>query len=45
MREAGYLVGQAGRSVVRIAPPLVISETDLLGAVPNLARALQAIPA
>jgi acetylornithine aminotransferase len=44
MREAGYLVGQAGKSVVRIAPPLVIPEADLLGAVPHLAKAVVALP-
>ena len=44
MREAGYLVGQAGKSVLRIAPPLVVPEADLLGAVPVLAKALQVAP-
>lgn len=42
MREAGYLVGQAGKSVVRLAPPLVIEESDFLGAAPVLARTLGA---
>ena len=41
MRESGYLIGNAGKSVVRIAPPLVIPEADLLGAVPHLAKAVQ----
>jgi acetylornithine aminotransferase len=45
MREAGYLVGQAGKAVVRIAPPLIIPEADLLGAVPHLAKAVQPVPA
>lgn len=36
MRTAGYLVGQAGKSVVRLAPPLVIEESDWLGAVAPL---------
>ncbi|MEA3202511.1 MAG: acetylornithine/N-succinyldiaminopimelate aminotransferase [Thermoplasmata archaeon] len=45
MREAGYLVGQAGKSVLRIAPPLVIPEAELLGAVPHLAKAITALPA
>ncbi|MEA3190409.1 MAG: acetylornithine/N-succinyldiaminopimelate aminotransferase [Thermoplasmata archaeon] len=45
MREAGYLVGQAGKTVVRIAPPLTISEKQLVGAVPHLAKAVQALPA
>jgi acetylornithine aminotransferase len=44
MREAGYLVGQAGKSVVRIAPPLVIPEAELLGAAPVLAQALRPMP-
>jgi acetylornithine aminotransferase len=45
MREAGYLVGQAGKSVLRVAPPLVIPEADLLGAVPHLAKAVQPVVA
>ena len=45
MRAAGYLVGQAGKSVVRVAPPLNIPEADLLGAVPHLAKACAAVPA
>ncbi|MEA3165282.1 MAG: acetylornithine/N-succinyldiaminopimelate aminotransferase, partial [Thermoplasmata archaeon] len=40
LREKGMLVGQAGKNVVRIAPPLTISEDDLLGAVPTLAKAV-----
>ncbi|HUR61260.1 MAG TPA: acetylornithine/succinylornithine family transaminase [Candidatus Thermoplasmatota archaeon] len=43
MREAGYLVGQAGKSVVRVAPPIIIPEADLVGAVPHLAKAMQAV--
>jgi acetylornithine/succinyldiaminopimelate/putrescine aminotransferase len=43
MRDAGYLVGQAGKSVLRIAPPLVIPEGDLLGAAPHVAKAVQAV--
>ena len=42
LREAGILVGQAGKNVLRIAPPLVISEDDLLGAVPAIAKAVHA---
>ncbi len=33
----GLLVGQAGDDVVRLAPPLIIDEADLLDAVPVLA--------
>ncbi len=40
LQKAGYLAGVAGPSVVRLAPPLVIEEADLLGAVPALARTL-----
>jgi acetylornithine aminotransferase len=40
LREKGILVGQAGKNVVRIAPPLTISEDDLFGAVPTLAKAV-----
>jgi acetylornithine/N-succinyldiaminopimelate aminotransferase len=40
LRERGILVGQAGKNVLRIAPPLTISEDDLLGAVPTIARAI-----
>jgi len=42
MRNQGYLVGQAGKSVVRLAPPLVIAEGDLLGAAKPLAAAIRA---
>ncbi len=44
MRKSGYLVGQAGKSVVRLAPPLVIPESDLLGAVAPLAAAVATVP-
>jgi acetylornithine/N-succinyldiaminopimelate aminotransferase len=40
MRAAGYLAGQAGKSVVRLAPPLVIEDGDWLGAVAPLAAAV-----
>lgn len=40
LREAGILVGQAGKSVVRIAPPLNIAEDDLMGAVPAIVQAI-----
>ncbi|HLF15900.1 MAG TPA: aminotransferase class III-fold pyridoxal phosphate-dependent enzyme, partial [Candidatus Thermoplasmatota archaeon] len=43
MRQAGYLVGQAGKSVVRLAPPLVIAEPDLLGAVKPLLESLSTV--
>lgn len=33
MLTRGYLVGQASKNVVRVAPPLTIDESDLLGAV------------
>ena len=42
LRENGILAGQAGKNVLRIAPPLNISEDDLLGAVPALAKAVHA---
>ena len=42
LRGKGILVGQAGKGVLRIAPPLVIQEPELLGAVPALAAACQA---
>ncbi|HET6398713.1 MAG TPA: aminotransferase class III-fold pyridoxal phosphate-dependent enzyme, partial [Candidatus Thermoplasmatota archaeon] len=42
LREAGLLVGQAGKSVVRFAPPLVVGEDDLLGAAPAVAAAVRA---
>lgn len=40
MRAKGYLVGQAGKSVVRLAPPLIIGETELLGAAAVLANSI-----
>jgi acetylornithine/N-succinyldiaminopimelate aminotransferase len=39
MRDAGFLVGQAGKSVVRLAPPLIVEERDLMSAIPPLASA------
>jgi acetylornithine aminotransferase len=39
LRAKGILVGQAGKSVLRIAPPLVIPEADLMGAVPAIVAA------
>jgi acetylornithine/N-succinyldiaminopimelate aminotransferase len=42
LRGKGYLVGQAGKGVLRVAPPLVISEQELLGAVPALVSAYTA---
>ena len=42
LRGKGYLVGQAGKGVLRMAPPLVISEEELLGAVPALVQAYTA---
>lgn len=36
LRMKGLLVGQAGKSVLRVAPPLTIKEDDLLGAVPAI---------
>jgi acetylornithine/N-succinyldiaminopimelate aminotransferase len=42
LRADGILVGQAGKNVLRIAPPLVISEDHLLGAVPAIAKAVHA---
>ncbi len=40
LRGKGILVGQAGKSVLRLAPPLNIKEDDLLGAVPTLVQAI-----
>lgn len=40
LRNAGILVGQAGKGVLRIAPPLNIREEDLLGAVPAIVEAI-----
>jgi acetylornithine/N-succinyldiaminopimelate aminotransferase len=40
LRGKGILVGQAGKSVLRVAPALNISEADLLGAVPALVEAI-----
>jgi acetylornithine/N-succinyldiaminopimelate aminotransferase len=45
MLAAGYLVGQAGKSVVRLAPPLNVPEPQLMGAVPHLAKACVQLPA
>jgi acetylornithine aminotransferase len=45
MRNAGYLAGQAGKSVVRLAPPLIIEEPDWFGAAPALAAAVRPVPA
>jgi acetylornithine aminotransferase len=42
LRGKGLLVGQAGKSVLRVAPPLVIKEEELMGAVPALVAAHQA---
>ncbi len=42
MREAGFLVGQAGKSVVRLAPPLVIREAEWMAAAAPLAKAVAA---
>ncbi len=38
----GLLVGQAGDGVVRLAPPLIVDEADLLDAVPVLAGCVEA---
>lgn len=42
MQEARILVGQAGPDVVRLAPPLIVEERDLLGAIPTLAEMVRA---
>ncbi len=34
LRARGILVGQAGKSVLRVAPPLIVSDEQLLGAIP-----------
>ena len=36
LRARGILVGQASKGVLRIAPPLIIKEDELLGAVPKI---------
>jgi acetylornithine aminotransferase len=45
LRGKGILVGQAGKSVLRIAPPLIVFEDDLLGAVPAIVEAAAAAQA
>lgn len=45
LRANGVLVGQAGKSVLRLAPPLNIKEDDLLGAVPKVVQAISATTA
>ena len=45
LRRNGILVGQAGKSVLRLAPALNIREDDLLGAVPAIVRAIGAVQA
>lgn len=42
LRGKGYLVGQAGKTVLRVAPPLVIGDDELLGAVPAIVTAYKA---
>lgn len=42
LRGKGMLVGQAGKGVLRIAPPLVIADDELLGAVPAIVSAYKA---
>ncbi len=42
MADAGFLVGMAGPNVVRVTPPLIISEESLLSAVAPLAAAASA---
>ncbi len=40
-QDTGYLVGQAGKSVVRLAPPLIIEREDLDRAVPAVTEAIR----
>lgn len=40
LQRDGVLVGTAGEDVVRLAPPLIIDEGDLIGAVPTIAEAV-----
>jgi acetylornithine/N-succinyldiaminopimelate aminotransferase len=40
-QQAGVLMGQAGKGVVRVAPPLIIEEADLMDAVPTVAEAIE----
>lgn len=42
LRDNGILAGQAGKNVLRLAPPLTISEEDLLGAVSTIAKSVHA---
>lgn len=45
LRGKGILVGQAGKTVLRIAPALNIPEEELLGAVPTIVEAIgQQVP-
>jgi acetylornithine aminotransferase len=43
LRGKGILVGQAGKNVLRVAPPLVIPEGELLGAVPTIAQSIREV--
>lgn len=40
-REEGVLMGRAGDGVVRLAPPLVVDEEALMGAVPTIQQAVR----
>ncbi len=40
LQRDGVLVGTEGEDVVRLAPPLIIDEDDLIGAVPTIAQAV-----
>lgn len=42
-QKAGILVGQAGKSVVRLAPPLVVTDEDLDSALPLVASAIRRV--
>ncbi|MEK6976602.1 MAG: acetylornithine transaminase [Candidatus Thermoplasmatota archaeon] len=43
LRGKGILVGQAGKSVLRIAPALNIKEADLVGAIPAIVDAIASV--
>lgn len=43
LRGKGYLVGQAGKGVLRVAPPLVVRDDELLGAVPAIVASVAAV--
>ena len=41
LREKGFIIGTAGRNTIRLVPPLVMEETDLLSIAPAIAEILK----